>query len=995
MPEMPPLSRLQLLEEADKRGILPSHMKSAFDEAKRRGITLGAGLTAAGEEQPPSILPPLGPEASPFEAQKRWGELQANIPEFGDMTAERARSPEPPSMGQNMLIAEENNRRAALQGVSPYVEDMKVVAPVSSEDDSGYPYYKDASGKEFQVEPSRHLVFRDPASGRLTVYERDPKFSEFWLKSLGRLILPGMATGPLTGPLTYLEDAAGVAPVLTRAPAVDRATRIAQGSEALEAFQRQGVKVPGFVFSSGPVAATGRQLIEMPFLGAPVRAGYEGALESTAIKAGDIARGIGQAATDEQGGQVAQNALRSSLEQTAGRVQGVANDLAPNASHFDTGRALQAGLERATGADLAQLEPGTVEALGIPANAQVARPLTMSQGAVETAEQAAPVREALGQPFVRRGEEITSIPTQTARGVLVPSALPRDLTLITRTTPEMLDDQQLARVVNAPAAQTSFAARAEALYERAWRMLPAMMRAETATGRVSANPNVVAAVNTRQALGAIDRSIANQIAGQGTITGDLAERLRNPRAANFTMADLRSIRSEVGRAIGRLSPLTAGGPDAVQLNQLYGAITRDMEIGFETIANRALIRSRLSNNRSDYVPQEVATRAAGALRAFRTADRYYRAGKVRFERFGKILNAQNPEQAAKIILNATKDQGKGNLDLIRTAFAVLRPEERNEVSSLVLREMGRPAAAATDMEKAAGFSADAFTKNFADMHPAVRNLVIPRQHMDEINQALAEADRWNRLRALAKADKPDQIFESIWRMTQRGPNADVPRLRAIKQIMKPDEWDDLRAAIIQRLGRPDKGAKGFIAKLGWSPTKMATNLAGMHEGAKSEIFTSSHLTAIEDIGKMAVALADIEDLANKSRSLSNAMGISQLMAAASVPGAIMTGSITSGMVLGPAFLYGASLLLSRPIYARWALNYAKLRLGVAASAKTAADLNLYHRRMAAHLNNLARMARSNSDLVPIWQNFARENGVDEGSKKQKQVEPDVGRPQAQ
>jgi len=289
---------------------------------------------------------------------------------------------------------------------------------------------------------------------------------------------------------------------------------------------------------------------------------------------------------------------------------------------------------------------------------------------------------------MRRGQTVRSIPTETSRGVQVPSALPRDLTLTTRTTAEMLDDAQLGRLIRTPAAQTSFASRAEALYERAWRMLPAMMRQETASGRVTANPNMVAATNTREALGQIDQSIANQIAGQGTINGELAARLRNPRAANFQMDDLRAIRTEVGRAIGKLNPLTAT-LDGGQLRQLYAAITRDMEIGFETIANRALIRSRLSNNRSDFVPEGVAREAAGALRAFRTADRYYRAGQVRFERFSKLLRAQNPEAASKIIISATKGRGQGDIDLVRTALAVLRPEERNEIASLVLREMGK------------------------------------------------------------------------------------------------------------------------------------------------------------------------------------------------------------------------------------------------------------------------------------------------------------------
>src|SRR5690606_12998691 len=108
-----------------------------------------------------------------------------------------------------------------------------------------------------------------------------------------------------------------------------------------------------------------------------------------------------------------------------------------------------------------------------------------------------------------------------------------------------VSDAELNRIVRSPSRDTSFATRSEALYERAWRMMPETMRANA-----TANPHMVAAVNTRQALRGVEQDIANQIAGQGTIEGDLAERILDPRSGNFSIPQLRRIRTEIGRALG-------------------------------------------------------------------------------------------------------------------------------------------------------------------------------------------------------------------------------------------------------------------------------------------------------------------------------------------------------------------------------------------------------------------------------------------------------------
>jgi hypothetical protein len=873
----------------------------------------------------------------------------------------------PQSLGASLLQGEQANALAARQGTDPGVYEgdkpLRTVLGEATTDDADRVWFKDESGVDTLADTSKHVVLQDPKSGKYMVYARDPNMDETRLKSLGRLLLPFLVTGPVTGAYGPAKMPASL----------QRATRLNEGARDLEAFEALNVPTPGFAFGSGPMAAMGLEMQNMPIVGGMIQGQVERALEGGARATGEIASSIGEARTAVSAGERVQEAMRRGLEGTAQRIAGVADELSPTASPFDTGRALQEGVERARSANVADLEPGVVERLGIPAQAPVQRPLNMSQGAAAQAAEAAPIRESLGEDFLRRGQTVRSIPTETSRGVQVPSALPRDLTLTTRTTAEMLDDTQLGRLIRTPAAQTSFASRAEALYERAWRMLPAMMRQETASGRVTANPNMVAATNTREALGQIDQSIANQIAGQGTINGDLAARLRNPRAANFQMDDLRAIRTEVGRAIGKLNPLTAT-LDGGQLRQLYGAITRDMEIGFETIANRALIRSRLSNNRSDFVPEGVAREAAGALRAFRTADRYYRAGQVRFERFSKLLRAQNPEAASKIIINATKGRGQGDIDLVRTALAVLRPEERNEIASLVLREMGMPSSTARGMEQAVGFSGSNFQKAWRDMNPAARNMLFRPQHLSEIETALQEIGRWDRVRSILNAENPQAIFGSIKKMALSGEKGDIGKLRTVKSLMKPEEWDDVRSAFILAMGEPKPNVKGMVEKVGWSPTSMQTNLAAMDPEARLLFFTGSHQTAMEELFRVSSRLADVLALTNTSRTLSNSLGIAGL---GWLAGKVASGDLM-GLILGPTAYASAAYLLSRPQHARWAVRWARLKASTVGPPVDATIEAWRNKELLAQINRLAEMAKTDPELIPILQGVRSENGIEDG-----------------
>jgi len=664
---------------------------------------------------------PIRQEAAPPSSPDAAGPRRA--------TLESASSAGPGAALQGMHDLE----AAALQGVNPYATskyfpsspEMKPQLLGHIEEYDWGPGYRMGDAKDgaiLRVNPQTDFIARNPDTGRLAVYSRTPQTDENRFVSASRLIAPNLAVGPVTSSIRAIPEAAQVAaqtlphssaapPAIvagartpgmagTAAGAQLAAQRAADAARDIESFERLGVRKPPIAFSEGPVAATGQMVSRIPYLGAPIH--------------------------------------RSLTEAVAGAAEAARNisgEMAPAASAERAGQTLQQGLDRFRTAGVRELEPGVLSQQGIEARAPVQPRPFMSAGALERAQQAGPIREELGGGFA-----------QTNRSVQVPAARPLDQTLMARRGAEDLSDAELARLIRAPAQDTSFAARSEALYEKAWRSVPSFMRIDE-----SANPTRLAATNTRAALGQVDRAIANQIAGQGTISGDLAARIRNP-SAHFSLDDLRAVRTEVGRALSNFSPYQAT-LDRGQLRSLYAALSRDIEIGLQDIANRAYLRTRVSNNRPDYVAPEVALRADQALRDFRTADRYFRQGIDRMDRFAKVAGMDNPQAAAGMLMRSALDGTKGNMGMLRSAMAALRPEERRQFSALMLDEMGKPTPSARGIVEQVGFSPTSFMTRWNRLDPGAKELLFGgefRQAMDDLTRV---ASRLSNQEALANTSR--------------------------------------------------------------------------------------------------------------------------------------------------------------------------------------------------------------------------------------------------
>ena len=811
--------------------------------------------------------------------------------------------------------------------------------------------YRDATGELKLINPKNDVILRDPKTGKHMVFERDKKLDNDTMASIARLTLPGMATGPVTG-VAQAGKATGDA---------IRAQRAAKAAEDMDAFDNLNVRPYGPAFNTAPVGAFAKQVGEFPFVGDPVRGGLTHSTLDTKRAAEGVADSFGAARSPEDAGRVIQGAMREELQDVRGRLGAVTDAMTEGrvANPVDLSRSIQGGLERYQGDNLTKIEPRAVEALGINPFApnQLSPNMGVRQaGRVDTADA---IRTQLNGGM-----------TTTTRGVPVPMRRTNAETYANRRSVGDLSNAELNILVGARSVQTSFLARVEALYEQAYRMLPNQYKVNG-----DRNPQMIPAKNIRETLGAIDNSRLAGLSGQKVLGGELAQSLMKTQSGNMKPDDLRALRTEIGRALGDTSVLEKTNISRSQLKELYAAASRDIENGIMDLANRAYLHTQDRNNTS-YITPEMALRADGALRALKVADRYYRAGMKRMERFQNVLRADTPEAAANTIIAAAQGKGRGNMNLLRTALAVLRPDERNDIAALVLDRLGLPNSNARGIVRDAEFDPSDFIKKWNDIDPAARNLLFRGEHLAEIDAVLGQAHRWDRVRGLLNIEAPEDIYKAVLAASMNKGPAAAQRVKELGAVLTAEEKSEVASVMIRQMGEPKGGARGMVQEVGFSVASMTTNWANMSGEAKAVFFSGPHRKALDDLMRVADRLANDGALANSSRTLTNAQGVGAVTAGAT---ALYSGVAGLELALGTLIFFGtASLLFSRPTYARWSVQYAQLR-----AAALRAPPGKAMPTIAAHIERLAIMAKADPRLLPFVERAAAENGIVEGANDKK------------
>lgn len=162
------------------------------------------------------------------------------------------------------------------------------------------------------------------------------------------------------------------------------------------------------------------------------------------------------------------------------------------------------------------------------------------------------------------------------------------------------------------------------------------------------------------------------------------------------------------------------------------------------------------------------------------------------------------------------------------------------------------------------------------------------------------------------AQSPERAFEAFANMAKADrATSDVTRMRQIKASMKPGEWRDVSASIVDRMGRPNPGQQG-AQEAGFSAQKFLTDWNSMSDEAKRLLLPG-------DVRDELQKLADVAEMArnaNAERNFSNTGGAIGLFATGA--GAV-NAPVATAATIGAA--WGSAKAMTSPIFLR-ALNKA-------------------------------------------------------------------------
>jgi hypothetical protein len=220
--------------------------------------------------------------------------------------------------------------------------------------------------------------------------------------------------------------------------------------------------------------------------------------------------------------------------------------------------------------------------------------------------------------------------------------------------------------------------------------------------------------------------------------------------------------------------------------------------------------------------------------------------------------------------------------------------------------------------------------------------------------------RLENIERLFKAESSESLFRNITNAALGGGKGNEQMLSTLRRTLRPEEMSEVAAGVLSEMGRPVGSARGATQELGYSVNSMLTKWQNMGERQKAMIFDGSHRQALDDAMRINSRLANVEALANTSRTLSNVAGIGGIGAA----GALMTqgvGAIASA--LGSAgTMAAASYLFSRPEYVRWVIGYTRLK----AAARTPQQAG----KLTAEIQRLGQMAKSDPGLLGVYRALA-------------------------
>lgn len=218
-----------------------------------------------------------------------------------------------------------------------------------------------------------------------------------------------------------------------------------------------------------------------------------------------------------------------------------------------------------------------------------------------------------------------------------------------------------------------------------------------------AAPSQQAAVAPTNTIGAL-RDISGRVNGQqlsNLITDGRMKQILGALekdGANVRFNDLRQLRTWVRNA--QKDPTLRQGIAQADLQTIEGALTQDVYANAEALAG----------------PQ--------ALAKLQRADAFYRAGSERINRALQAFdNANSGEQAYSKIIQSAGSTSSADVRRLVALKRSLAPDEWGDVAATTVSNLGKPTAGAANAVEEGGFSINTFLTNYAKLSPEGREVL--------------------------------------------------------------------------------------------------------------------------------------------------------------------------------------------------------------------------------------------------------------------------------
>ena len=215
---------------------------------------------------------------------------------------------------------------------------------------------------------------------------------------------------------------------------------------------------------------------------------------------------------------------------------------------------------------------------------------------------------------------------------------------------------------------------------------------------------------------------------------------------------------------------------------------------------------------------------------------------------------------------------------------------------------------------------------------------------------------------MLNAQSPEAAARRVVQAAQAGDKGNAQLVRTAMAGLRPDERAEVGSMVIRSMGTPNASARGIVQESGFSPSSFVTRYQAMNQEARALLFTPEHQRALDQLFNVANRLANVEAMANTSRTGTNTMNMGGAVAGA---GAIMTGDVVTPLAIGTSGI-ATSLLMSSPAYTRWMATYVNLRAAVrSGSDRSVAPL-------MRHVAGLERQAQANPAIMPAFYEVSQE-----------------------